>query len=117
MRMTSKRLAEIRKEAYNVAFGYDGSVDPPVGTDGFLEIYDSKKAIEQFMEQPIQVFPYDKPVKKAKEIALDAAAKIIIAYFEIKGKYSVGTQEKPSEVVALAKEIYQWLTEPETDKP
>jgi hypothetical protein len=103
--MTTKQLAELRKEAYNVAYSHDGSVNLPDGLTRFLEVYENKKVIAEFNEQPSTWLPYDKPVKKAKEIALEAAVKI-----------NCGCLPPQGGVVNLAKEIYEWLTEPETDQ-
>ena len=116
--MTTKQLAELRKEAYNVAYSYDGSVNLPDGLTRFLEVYENKKIIAEFNEQPSTWIAYDKPVKKAKEIALDAAVQIQCAYLPIVMRMAGYKEEEKDEsgTLKLAKEIYQWLTEPETDK-
>jgi hypothetical protein len=112
--MTTGRLAEIRKEAYNEAYGFDGSYGMPAGYDKFLDLYEMKKAIQEFNEQPLTFYPHEKNVKKAKEIALDAAVQLS-GRLPTQVTFGEGKIE-PSPVVTLAKEIYEWLTEPETDK-
>lgn len=112
--MTTQRLAEIRKEAYNVAYNYDGTVNLPEGLENFLDVYDAKKAIQEFMETPSQWIPAHNPVKKTKELALDDAIQLSGG---LSTRITFGDDTKqPSPFVAFAKEIYQWLTEPETDK-
>lgn len=105
-------------DAYRKAYNYaeDAYIEYPVAAVKFLEEYLLQDALDEFQNTTPIWLPNAKPVRQAKEVALDAATKITIAYFELRGKYGAGSKEQPSEVVFLAKEIYEWLTEPETDK-
>ena len=98
---------KIVMDAYRKAYSYapDVYLEYPVTAAKFLEEYQLLDAIDEFNNMPPTFFSPEKPVKKAKEIALEAAVKI-----------NCGCLPPQGGVVNLAKEIYQWLTEPETDQ-
>ena len=98
---------KIVMDAYRKAYNYarDAYLEYPVAAAKFLEEYQLLDVQDEFNNTVATIFPWGKPVKKAKEIALDAAVKINCASVPFQGN-----------IVALAKEIYEWLTEPETDK-
>jgi hypothetical protein len=85
-------------------FGYDQD-DVSRALDEYAEMYHEQKIIEGFQQTPATLYTC---AKKAKEIALDAAVQILCSCDPL--------TKRDGQVVDLAKEIYQWLTEPETDK-
>ncbi len=104
-------------EAYRNACNYGEDVlltkDDIAFHRKLIEEYQALDMIDQFNNTPATYFSYDKPVKKAKEIALDAAIKYIdraptvITFHQDEKKEPAGTR-----LVEMAKTIYQWLTEP-----
>lgn len=117
--MKSKQLAEIRKDAYNIGFSLDGSVEVPEAFLKFLDVYETKKAIQEFCEQPLQSFPKDDRMNKAKEIALEAALKIIDrrpAHVTFANPGSESEEDLESErTLRIATKVYQWLIKKETN--
>jgi hypothetical protein len=100
---------ELVKEAYRKAGNYETDiafdhVDTAFVTK-FLKEYQELEMADILQFKPKQWFPIVEPVKKAKEIALDAAVKIIATNsLNLTGQAVVG----------VAENIYQWLikTEP-----
>lgn len=121
--MTTRQLGQIRKDAYNQAYGYDGTVELPDGLSHFLEVYENKKVVQEFCEQPMQYFtskPDTAPQvirRTSKEIALEAAVAIMDrAPTEITFNRDEKAEPWGTRLVRTAETIYQWLTEPVTDK-
>lgn len=78
--------------------------------DGYAQAYFEQmtidEAIQKFEQTPFQWVRYENHVKKAKEIALEAAIKIHTSP-------AASAYDKPSTVVDTAEIVYQWLIKKE----
>jgi len=100
-------------EAYRKAFDYPDDIritlEDVASHIKFLEKYQELDMLDEFGRTPMQYIHFQKPVNSAKQIALEASVKLTVAFFELRGRFNVGTKEDSSEAVKLADEIYQWL--------
>jgi hypothetical protein len=74
----------------------------------FTQEYQSLEVLDQLQTSPDAVSPF----RKAKEIALNAALAITPPFFD---SPRIGNYDAKI-LTDRAESIYQWLTEPETDK-
>lgn len=95
----------------------DEYVVPPSWLMPFLEEYLTESAQDDFHDTSSQFITYPKPVNAAKKLALNAAITLtpregtVVTYGD-----NPNDSKARHRTLVLADEIYQWLTEPETDK-
>lgn len=101
---------KLLRQAYRIAYGYadETKIDIPEGLIKLIEEYQMLDALESFQQTSAVCMPFDRPVKKAKEIALEAAIKIVGSDA---GSFTIGDKTyKPGErTLSVAEDVYQWL--------
>lgn len=106
-------------EAYRKASNYADDIQLDGSNVEFhkrlMEEYQLLDVLNEMSKTKTEFFSFEKPVKKAKEIALEAAVQLS-GRLPTEVTFGDTDTRTPSPVVELAKEIYEWLTEPETDK-
>ena len=105
-------------DAYRKALGHGEKeyIVPPPWLMKFAEEVVFGCAMDEFHNQPTQYFTAPKPVNSAKQAALDAALAYIGRSTEITFNQSENKEAAGTRLVEMATTIYQWLTEPVTDK-
>jgi hypothetical protein len=110
--MTQEQLV---RKAYKDA--YERECEPEIVENlvKFVDLYTMAKALDDF--ENTQPYFMPKPVNSAKQAALDAAVAVLgREATEITFDPTEKKEPPGSRLVSMAKTIYQWLTEPQTDK-
>lgn len=99
---------ELLRKAYLKVYGKDCDLLLADELLKLVEQYNLDNAILKFDEQPMVFMPSEKPVKKAKEIALEAAIKIVGSDA---GSFTIGdkTYQPGERTLSVAENVYQWL--------